>query len=251
MSYNPIKQNFLTMYKLLIFLFFSLFIISAATIKQSKASTLNEGFLAVSLKSSNISQTNPEIPDNLWNFEFWVEGASVNYEIQTRIEIVPELINIGNNYDGNSSYVPSGMVHRYGLANLEVLHQVKSFDWFRIYFGARFGHYGFLSYEQSSPSFILHFSPKLEIGLFLGKYFHIKVPVEIPLALFKENLTSLFMLRSGIEFVFDPLGTITNPNPDTALYSLGVDFEYFDFDDTFLPAEVFQWKPYIKVSILY
>ena len=251
MLYQKMSRYTQPFIKTLVFLFLNLVLLTATTTEQARANELNDGFLAVGIKTSHAIQTLPDSTDNLWNLEFYVEGSSPGYEIQTRIEFVPELLNIGDNYDGDSTYVPSGMIHRYGLANLEVLNLVKAIDAFGVFFGARFGHYGFLIPGQTSPSFIIHFSPKLELALIMGKYFRVKIPVEMPIVIIKENLNSLFLIKTGVEFTFDPLGSIATPNPDTALYSIGVDYEYFQFDDSFLPTEVVQWRPYFKVSILY
>ncbi|MES0489793.1 MAG: hypothetical protein ABUK01_07375 [Leptospirales bacterium] len=217
--------------------------------------SLNEadGYLALSTRVERSFQTSP-VPlqtSGVWSMPFTLEGASIDYDLRTFIQFFPEAFHMTSYYKQDSSFLDNDLSHKYSFGFIEVQYLVARANNLLFNAGIRVGHYGFIFGNFSKPSFLIHLSPVISVDLFLGNHFRINVPVEIPIVLYMKRLDSFFHIRTGLEVLFDPLGTMRKPIPDTIFLGLGVEFSYTTWQSKIGEHTTMTWKPYFKISILY
>jgi len=212
-----------------------------------------DGYLALSTRVERSFQSYP-VPsqtNGVWAMPFTLEGASIDYDLRTLIQFFPEAFHLTNYYREDASFLNKDLSHKYSLGFIEMQYLVARTNHLLFNAGVRVGHYGFIFGSFQKPSFLIHLSPLISLDIFFGKHFRMNIPVELPIVLYKKRLDSFFHVRSGIEVLYDPLGTMRKPVPDTIFLGLGCEFLYTTWRSRIGNHTTITWKPYFKISILY
>lgn len=222
------------------------------SIKSIAAESSGEGFLAISgaVEWEYYEEQRP--PNNLFLIPITLSGISSNYEIVSHLQIIPEIFHLVDYYNNDTSDLAIGEVLPFSYANYELQYQVGKWRFVGLNMGIKFGHYGYMSMDWSTPVYTLFLAPTISAYIELDNRFMIYIPVEVPVGLYLNNINEYFTVITGAELIFDPAGQISNPVIKNTLFSIGVSYSYLKIvTSDSIERELNFLKPYVKFSYLY
>ena len=225
-----------------------LFLLLGAPMPLMSQALFSDGYLSITTSLQWEHITNKSHQYDLLTLPIFIAGASSDHDIMTKIQFFPEVLRLGSYYSDNSDSLAPGEVIKYTFGSMEVLYSMLNWEFIQLNLGGSLGHMGFLSPDfAQTPRWSIYFSPKVSAMFYLGHHVLVQIPFEVPLSLYSHNFSSYFFMKTGAEVVFDPLGPIKNPSPETVFFAIGYEYEYNVVDGAISQYH----RPYIKFSLLY
>lgn len=210
------------------------------------------GYLGVSIEAQWLHYQSPKATEDIFKLPISFVGAARNFEIITSLFIFPEVTRIDQYYTGDSRKLNPGAIVPFSFANFDVQYKIARWKIFHFNGGIKMGHYGYLAADWKDPAYVLFIAPKGSIYAFIGRHLMIKVPVEIPVALYHHYLKQYFSIKTGLEVTLDPVGPILEPANSTAFYSVGVEYSYLYLETDGRSLRTINYlQPYFRLTILY
>ena len=180
-----------------------------------------------------------------------LEGGAENHDLTTGITFFSDLTRLSNQFNNNSDFLQSPEQYLFSYISLHNDYTVMNWSLLHLTSGFELGHRGFLNSVDNDLKYSLYAAFRLGLRWFFAAKWRFRVNFQLPLSLYSHNIRNLFFYQAMTELTFDPVGPILNPQPGTALYSIGVQYESFSYSNQSVGFSGFFYAPYLKISLLY
>lgn len=208
-----------------------------------------EGFLGLTF--TPMLETSSNFDEMRFGLPLTLEAASQEWTIFSRLTFFSDVLHLSNQINKDPSFLEKNNWYTFSFFMLQVDYETLSWKNVVITSGFGLGHRGLLSEQISDLQFSFYASLRLGSLWFISRKFMASLHWELPLSLYSHNIKNLFFSFGNFQITYDPIGPIRNPLPDTALYSIGFEYEGFRFKHSNQLYSAHIYRPYIKISILY
>ena len=218
----------------------------------------SDGFLGVSLTGSwlgGVSKFDTPVLNNTAGLSFGFIGVASEYDIITEINFIDDIIHVADYYRGKKDFLSKGQLYPFSFADFSLHYSIKKFEKQKInlLLGLQIGHLGYISTNFIRNPWTIYLSPVFSFWYFFHPALALHNKFDFPIGTYRSNSYQLWHIRDSIELVYEPYGRIENPLGTSALFSLGMEFQYIYLStkEEGSQSHSIYFRPYFKFTLLY
>lgn len=202
-----------------------------------------EGILSLSI--APIFKTS----ENSLDMSMSLEGISYMRDITTEMMMLyyPFSIKSHAHNDNENFKKPYAFTWFYWQTDYNIFKYKKHF----INAGFRTGHEGFLYEKFTGSHYYFFLGIPIRYNYLLNRSWMAMNELVLSLPFYQKNTGNHLQFENTLEIQYDPYHSILNPDPESALYSVGLTVKRISIHDPNISITKFLFDIFIKISVLY